>query len=100
MLIWNGTDYTLYVVGILGAVFFFALQCLCLQAKRRVVKYIPLYGIAALLLLPLLVLSADNRGSMLDLRGAVAAVMAVFALLCAGGAGCAWGLWYLKGRRK
>ena len=88
------------MVGILGAVLFFTLQWLCLRAKRRVVKYIPLYGIAALLLLPLLVLSADNRGSMVDLRSAVAAVMAVFALLCAGGAGCAWGLWYLKGRRK
>ena len=100
MLIWHGTDYTLYVVGALGAVFFFALQCLCLRAKRRAVKYTPLYGIAVLLFLPLLVLSADNRGSVLDLRGAVAAVMAVFALLCAGGAGCAWGLWYLKGRRK
>lgn len=39
----NGTDYTIVVIGAIGALLFFGLQFLFFRAKRTAVKLIPVY---------------------------------------------------------
>ena len=97
----NGTDYTLFVLAAAAALVFFAGQyTLCRWTRRSVFRCIPACAVVLLLLLAQYVLSSDNRGSFIDLRGAVAAIIAGFALLCAVSAGLGWLLWRQKSRMK
>ena len=44
MFVVNGADYTIIVIGAIGALLFFGIQLtLCFKAKRLAVKCIPLY---------------------------------------------------------
>ena len=96
----NGTDYTLFVLAAAAALVFFAGQyALCRWARRSVFRCIPACAVVLLLLLAQYVLSSDNRGSFIDLRGAVAAIIAGFALLSAVSAGLGGLLWRQKSRK-
>lgn len=101
MFVINGTDYTLFVLAAVAALVFFAGQyALCRWAKRPIFRYIPACAVVLLLLLAQYVLSSDNRGSFIDLRGAAAAVIVGFALLCAVSASLGWLLWRWQSRKK
>ena len=72
----NGTDYTLFVLAAAAALVFFAGQyTLCRWTRRSVFRCIPACAVVLLLLLAQYVLSSDNRGSFIDLRGAAAAII-------------------------
>lgn len=44
MFVVNGADYTILIIGAMGALLFFAIQfILCFKAKRITVKCIPIY---------------------------------------------------------
>ena len=101
MFVINGTDYTLFVLAAVAALVFFAGQyALCRWAKRPIFRCIPACAVVLLLLLAQYVLSSDNRGSFIDLRGAMAAVIVGFALLCAVSASLGWLLWRWQSRKK
>ena len=99
MLIYNGTDYTIPVFVMVSAIILFALQStLCKRCRRLWVKLLPLLYVLLWLVLAVHALLSEPDG-FIDLRGLVAMMFAIYALICAVSIGLAWLIGWLKSRK-
>ena len=73
---------------------------LCRKTTRLALRLIPLYAVAALLVLAAVEYASYNPGGFLDLSAFVSAVIAVYAAACALSAGVGWLIWYLQNRKQ
>ena len=73
---------------------------LCRKTTRLALRLIPLYAVAALLVLAAVEYASYNPGGFLDLSAFVAAVIAVYAAACALSAGGGWLIWSLQNRKQ
>jgi uncharacterized membrane protein len=100
MFVVNGSDYTIIVIGIVGALLFFAVQyALCCKAKKTATKLIPLYFILLLIVLAIIVALSESNGSLLDVQGLAAIVILVFALVFGIPIGAAWRIYKLRHKK-
>ena len=94
MFIVNGTDYTVIVIGIIGAILFFVIQlALCLKVKSKVIKLIPTFMIflSAIFCLSLYsgLLGSHSAGAILS-EGVVALIIGVIVGIAAVGVALGW----------
>lgn len=84
MFMFNGTDYTIYVIIAVTVIFLFALQyLLCRKTRNRLLRAIPF-------LLPLVAIAAalisaasfGHNGGFVDLSMVAAGLLAIYALIC------------------
>ena len=95
----NGTDYSLFAIGGMGALLFFAVQLvLCFKTKKTGVRLIPVYFVLCLVSLAIAAALTGSAGSVLDLSGVVAAVIFCFALLFGLSIGAAWIIYKVKSK--
>ena len=97
----NGTDYSLFVIGGIGAIIFFAIQlALCFKAKKLSVKLIPVYFICLLVALAIAsVIIEVSPDSLMDLSGLIAIVILCVALLFGISIGVAWLIYKIKAKK-
>ena len=94
MFIVNGTDYTIIVVGIIGAILFFILQLiLCRKGKRKDIKLIPAFLIFAGALFCLALnsgLFGSHSAGAISSEGIAALVFGIIVGIAAVGVAAAW----------
>ena len=73
---------------------------LCRKTARLALRLIPLYAVAALLVLAGVEYATYNPNGFLDLSAFFAAVIALFAAACALSAGVGWLICYLQCRKQ
>ena len=97
----NGTDYSLFVIGGVGALIFFAIQlALCFKAKKTGVKLIPVYFICLLVVLAIAsVIIGTSPESLMDLSGLIAIVILCVALLFGVSIGAAWLIYRIRAKK-
>jgi len=98
----NGTDYSLFVVGGIGALIFFVGQLtLCFKAKKIGVKLIPVYFVCLLVALAIVsVIIGTSPESLMDLSGLIAIVILCVALLFDISIGAAWLIYRIKTKKE
>jgi|GEM_PF-2869659 len=104
MFVINGVDYTFHVLAVIfivisAALFFAGQYALCRRVKRTAVKLIPAYAIVLLIVFAGLVAVSDNKGSLLDLRGAVALIILGYAFVCGVSAAMAWTTYRMRNKK-
>ena len=97
----NGTDYSLFVIGGIGALLFFAIQlALCFKAKKLGVKLIPVYFICLLVVLAIAsVIIGVSPDSLMDLSGLITIVILCVALLFGISIGAAWLIYRIRAKK-
>lgn len=101
MLVYNGTDYTLYVLAGITVIVLFAVQYgLCAKTKRRRFKMLPLSYVLLILILAALGLVEGDTGSVIDLSGLVALLPCGYAAICFAAIMAAWLVYWLKGKNR
>ena len=95
----NGVDYSLFVIGGIGALISFAVQyILCCKAKRKWVKLIPVCFLLAILAIAALI--ADSAGSIIKISEVVAVVLLCIAVLMGIAIGAAWLVYNVRTKRR
>ena len=97
----NGTDYTIIVVGLVGALLFFTIQLiLCCKSKRLAIKLIPIY----IFLLCVLIMAADFAGMVkysgfFSGRGILGTIIAIVAGISLIGDVAAWAVYRTRKKK-
>lgn len=101
MFIINGTDYTLCIIGIIGALLFFVVQLiLCLKAKKMAVKLIPAYIIFFCVLLVVAdLLGLFPGGGVISTQGILALALSIVAGIALVGDIAAWAAYRIYKRK-
>lgn len=83
MFMFNGTDYTIYVIIAVTVIFLFALQyLLCSKTRNRLLRAIPfLLPLAAIIAALISAASLGHNGGFLDLSMVAAGLLAIYALI-------------------
>ena len=100
MLVYNGTDYTLYViVGITVIALFTVQYALCVKVRRRWLKMLPLSYVLLILICAALCLVKGDSGEFIDLSGFVALLLCGYAASCFAAIMAAWLAYKLKKKK-
>lgn len=98
MLSYNGTDYTLVLTAVAFAVLLAAAEyILCAKVRNKYIKMIPLVvPVFFLVLIPFCL--TGETGGFIDLRGLVAFICGVCAVISAAAIGIGWLIYKVKSR--
>ena len=104
MFVADVADYTFHVVGTifafaLIAVFFTVQYMLCSRVKKTWIKLIPAFVVLLYVAAAILVATGDTGGSPIDLRGVVASMILIFALICGVSLGAAWVVYRVRNKK-